>query len=112
MLNFNENESDSINLDKEPLVIRNKLTQLLSVRPIIVNECYFKMVMNYDELEDRYQLQVLRPQQQQQPQLIEKDNLMGIFVVSFDIRHGNLIEWYTNLNIIFMLLSLYIFDFF
>ena len=89
MLSLNENEGDSINLDKEPLVTRNKLIQLLSVnKPIYVNECYFKMTMNYDEQEDNYRLQVLKTRQE-----MEENNLLGIFVVSFDIRHGNLIEW-------------------
>lgn len=92
MLNYNEirDQMNEINLDKEPLILRNKLVQLLSNEPpIYVNECYLKFRMNYDELDDTYQLKTLNKR------LVNEDeeNLVGIFVVSFDIRQGNLIEW-------------------
>lgn len=88
MLNYKENQNNELNLDKEPLVTVNKLVELLSIEPIFVNECYFKKIMNYDELENSYQLQELNLMKQP-----DSNNLQGIFVVSFDIRHGNLIEW-------------------
>lgn len=92
MLNYTEirDQMNEINLDKEPLVLRNRLIELLSNEPpIYVNECYLKFRMNYDESDDKYELKTLNHH------VIDQDteNLLGIFVVSFDIRHGNLIAW-------------------
>ena len=84
MFNYKKYQNNTVELEKKPLIFQNWLIDWIYAEPIYANECYFKMIMNHDE-DDSYKLTNISISDEY------TDNLLGIFVVSFDIKHGNLI---------------------
>ena len=93
MFYYHESETDEIRIDQKPLLGETKLAELIKneINPIYVNECYFKrtsMAQSYQENES-VELSLTSSQVKQ----VESDCLYGLFVISFDTRLGNTIEW-------------------
>jgi hypothetical protein len=96
MLHYHESKSEKIRLDKKPLLSETKLVNFINKEsePIYVNECYLKMSKVSDSYD--YELDENSNQIESKTQIVLKqteESLCGIFVVSFDKRLGNKIDW-------------------
>lgn len=98
MLCYHESEKDQINLDRQPLLGDSKLTKLMQkeVHPIYVNECYMKVTNAFGNTYNKFDEMAYLDENQNVEALIRTDaqlNLCGLFVVAFDTKRGNVIEW-------------------
>ena len=93
MFYYHESETDETRIDQKPLLGDTKLAELIRIEtnPIYVNECYFKktsMAHSY-QANESVELSLISSVVRQ----TEADCLYGLFVISFDTRLGNTIEW-------------------
>lgn len=97
MLHYHETEKDEYHLDNQPLLGELKLNELLEAEasPIFVNECVYKRaspLSNYSAYLDENE-NVLEESIELKNKLKSRCNMCGLFVVAFDTKYGNLIEW-------------------
>lgn len=97
MLHYHETENEENHIDNQPLLGEQKLSKLLETEsnPIFVNECVYKRtspLSNYSAYLDENE-NVLEESMELRNKLKSRCNMCGLFVVAFDTKHGNLIEW-------------------
>ena len=92
MLSYHETKTDELILDNEPLLSDLKRHEYLikEKHPIFVNECYYKnMIKTYQVLDENENV----CKRELGEMITQNETISGIFVVSFDIRLGNMVEW-------------------
>ncbi len=123
MLYYHENECDEINLDKEPLLQLTNASHHDNINEddcysneetysiandisICIDEYYLNKyeIMSSENLEcnkdgnlkftkEAFSSSINRDLQSRQQHADISENLLGIFVVSFDTKLGNIVEW-------------------
>ncbi len=104
---YHESDKEENNLDSKPLLSDLKLNELIKneSKPIFVNECNWK---KKNIINEKYHIS-LSPEIKiidENDNLIEiteisKETIYGLYVVAFDTKYGNVIEWQVKLNKIY-----------